>query len=111
MHDPAHMPQLTDDLATGLMDLFDHRFPCFGLLVVPDAGRERSAQALLADSGGFRDYQTGAGALAVIFSHDRGGHKVDRRAAASEGGHEHAVLGFDSANGDRIEQCGQDEIP
>ena len=110
MDDTAHVPKLADDLAAGLMDLFDNRFPRFGLRVIPDARREWCAQALLADPGGFGDDQAGARALAVIFTHDRSGNIFHRRTAAGERGHEHAVLGLDGADGDRIEQCGQDGI-
>ena len=111
MDDPAHMPELADDPAAGLMDLLDHRLPGLGLRVVPDAGRKRRAHALLADSGRFGNDQAGTGALGIIFAHDRRWHMLHRRAAAGEGGHEHAVRGLYGTNGDWIEQCGQDGIP
>ena len=93
------------------MHLFDHRFPRLGLRVVPDAGSEGCAQALLADTGRFGNDHARARALAIIFAHDRSGDKFHGRTTAGERGHEHTVLGLDGANGDRIEQCGQDGIP
>ena len=102
MNDAAHMPELADDPATGLMDLFDNGFPCFGLRIVPDTGGKGSAQALLADARRFRNDQPGTGALRIIFAHDRCRHMLHGGTAPGEGSHEDAVRGFDGANGDRI---------
>jgi len=102
MDDAAHVPELADDPAAGLMDLFDHRFPGLGLRIVPDTRGKRGAQSLLADPGRFRNDQAGPRALRIIFAHDRGGDMFHGRTAAGEGCHEHAVRGLDGANGDRI---------
>jgi len=102
MDDAAHMPELTDDPATGLMNALDNGLPCFGLRVIPDTRRKRRAQALLADPGRFGDDQAGTGALGIIFAHDRRRDMFHGRTAAGEGSHEHAVRSLNGANGDRI---------
>ena len=101
---PAHMPDLADDLAARVVHRLHDRPPRIDLRVGPDARCERPAQALLADAGGLGEDQPGAGALGVILGHDRGRHVLAGGAAAGERGHEDPVLRLDGADADRVEQ-------
>jgi hypothetical protein len=62
----AHVPELDDDAPAGGVDGVRHPAPARDLLGRVDAGRPGVALALLRDLRGFRDQETGAGALGVV---------------------------------------------
>ena len=104
MHLPAHMPDLRDDTAAGVMHRLRCRLPCGDLRVAPQARRERPAKALLADPGSLADDQAGRGALGIILRHQWGRDMLAGRAAARQRRHQNAVWRGDRAQLDRIEE-------
>jgi hypothetical protein len=99
---PAHVPDLADDLSAAVVHGLHDGPPGIDLLVGPDPRRERPAQTLLGDAGGLGEDQAGAGALRVILDHERGRHVLAGGAAAGERGHEDPVLRLDGADADRV---------
>jgi hypothetical protein len=110
MDHAAHVPELGDHAAPGLVERLGHRLPPFDLLCGPQARRIRPAKAFAADAGGFGNDQPGAGALGIVLGHDRRGHAIAPGAATGEGRHQDAVGGRDGAKRERLEQgieCGR----
>jgi hypothetical protein len=104
MHEPPHVPQLRHDPAAGVVHRLDDRPPRGDLRARPQPGRERPAQALLADPRGLGDDQPGLRALRVVARHDRRRHVVTAGAGAGERGHQDAVRCGDGTETDRIEE-------
>jgi hypothetical protein len=69
MRDPAHVPELKKDAATGLVHRLGDPLPTGDLFVGVDAGRVGTARALLRNRGGFGDYQARRRPLSIILSH------------------------------------------
>ncbi|MCY1409546.1 hypothetical protein D9M71_248980 [compost metagenome] len=102
----AHVPQLQDDLAAVGVHRLGDIAPALHLLVGPDAGAVRIADAQGRDRGGFADDQPGGRALGVVLGHQRVGHTAFVRAAAGQGSHDDAVGEFQVADLDRVEERG-----
>jgi len=108
MRDPAHVPELDDDLAARGVDRVGHAPPAGQLFFRIQAGHVGIALALVADGRGFRDQQAGAGALAVIGGRDGQGYGA-RRPVAGQRGHDDAVGELQVADGDGVVQRGHRE--
>ena len=101
MDQPAHVPQLGDDLPPAAWTALGHRLPALDLGLGPQARRIRPAEAFAADAGRFGDDQAGAGALGIIFGHDRRRHRLLGGAAAGQRRHPDAVLEAQRTDGGR----------
>ena len=102
----AHMPELQDDLAAGGMHRLGDGAPATHLFSRPNAGGVRVADTHWRDGRGFADDQPGAGALHVILSHHRVGHTAFISTAASQRGHDDAVVQFKLTDFNRVKKCG-----
>ena len=69
MRDPAHVPELKKDAATGMVDSLGDPLPTGDLFVGVDAGRVGTSRALLGNRRGFGDYQARCRPLSIILSH------------------------------------------
>ncbi|MCY1184960.1 hypothetical protein D9M73_256960 [compost metagenome] len=104
--DAADVPQLQDDPPAGGVHGLGDVVPALHLLVGPDAGGIRIADAQRGHRGGFADDQPGGRALGVVLGHQRVGHTAFVRAAAGQGSHDDAVGEFQVADLDRVEERG-----
>ncbi len=100
------MPDLHEDPAALGVDRIGHPAPAFDLLGGVDAGRVLIALRGVGDLRRLGDDEAGAGALAVIFGHQRGGHEAGTGAVAGEGRHHDAVLQGDVAEAVGLEERG-----
>ena len=91
MGDPAHVPQLQENAAPGLVHGGDHLFPSRHLLRGVDTGRVGVTVAAGRDGGGLRDDQPGGGPLAVILRVHVRGDVALGRPTAGERRHENAM--------------------
>src|SRR5450631_843182 len=66
---PAGMPDLHKDPATGPLDYLRYRFPSGGLLLTPNPGHTLITDRLFRDRHSLRDDKTGGGTLAIVFDH------------------------------------------
>ena len=104
---PADVPELQEDAAARGVDGLGDRPPALDLLVRPDAGRARIADALRRDGGRLGEDEAGGGALDVIVAHQRIGDPARHgRAVAGQGRQEDAVRDPEVAEDERIEERG-----
>ena len=87
----AHVPELQQDAAAGLVHRARHQLPAFDLLGRPDARRVRVADAHRRDAGRFGQHQAGAGALAIVFGHHGVRHAAGTGPGPRQRGQHHAV--------------------
>src|SRR3990167_6719331 len=104
------VPQLQNDFAACSVHGLGHIAPATYLLIRPDTGGIRVADAHWGHGGGFTDDQAGAGALHVVLGHQRVGHAAFIGAAAGQRGHDDAVIELQIANLDRVEKCGHGTV-
>jgi hypothetical protein len=69
VRDPAHVPELKKNAATGVVHGLGNPLPAGDLFVGVDAGRIGTARALLGNRGGFGDYQARRRPLSIILGH------------------------------------------
>ena len=106
MGDPAHMPKLQKNPAARLVHGRDNLFPAPHLGLGMDAGSIGVTVAAGGDGGGFRDDQTGGGALPVILRIHFGGDVAFGGPAPGEGRHEDAVGQLQRPDLDGIKEVG-----
>jgi hypothetical protein len=105
--DAPDVPELEEDAAAGSMHALDDRAPAFDLLVGPDAGGVRIADARGRDGGRLGKDEAGGRALHVIVAHHRVWNAPrSGRSIARQRRHENAVGNFQIANLEGVEQRG-----
>ena len=85
------MPDLREDVASGVVDGCGDGLPGFDLFARPDAGDVGVADAERVDGDAFGDDESGGGALRVVLGDDGRGDVVGGAAEAGERSHEDAV--------------------
>jgi hypothetical protein len=108
MDKAAHMPQLQDDTAIGLMNRIGNGLPCLDLLGRPDTGGSGPPRSLLTDAGRLGDNQACTSALRIIFGLERADRHMHALASPTrQRGHQDTVRGVDRAQSDGIEKAGR----
>lgn len=108
MGDPAHVPQLQENAAPGLVHGGDHLFPSCHLLRAVDTGRVGVTVAAGRDGGGLRDDQPGGGPLAVILRVHFRGDMALGRPAPGERRHQDTMRELHGAQLQGIEEIGHE---
>jgi len=85
------VPNLREDASTGLVYGGGDGLPGFDLLLGPETGDLRVADALGRDGCAFGEDETGGGALPVVVDHDRGGDVVGGAAKPGQRRHDDTV--------------------
>ena len=106
MDEPAHMPELRDDLPAGVMHGVGHLRPAPDLLFVPQTGRVRPAETFAADPGRFGNDEAGARALGVISGHKLVGHSLPTGPRPSQRRHHNSIGEIYRTDRERVEQGG-----
>ena len=101
VRNPPDVPQLKEHFPTLRMDGAGDFLPALHLLLRPDPGAVRVADALWSDRSGLTNDQAHAGALAIVFRHQVVRHATFARAAARERCHDHPICQFKRTNFDR----------
>src|SRR5438552_3788338 len=91
MRDATDVPKLKENAAAGGMHGVGDLAPAFDLRIGEDAGSIGITEAVRRNGGGFRDDQTGGGALMVILRVEFTGNIASAGAATGERGHQDSV--------------------
>lgn len=115
VRDPADVPELGEDAPAGGVHRVGDLAPAGDLLGAVDARCPGVALALPADLGAFGNNQAGAGALAVVLGHQRGGDFATGGAGTGHRRHDDAIgegqvakgIGAEQHDGDLAREAGR----
>ena len=111
MDKASHVPELRENPAPRGVHRIDDGFPRLDLPGRPYPRRIGPAQAFTRDAGGFGYDEAGAGALGIIFGHERGRFMRARCARTRQRRHEDAVRDAKGADPQGLEQGWHDGSP